>query len=107
MFCSFKAKAKYLEVGKRMREYELQKYERWRVETENILPLLMKRNILAVARSAAAVGGGQAKREMVGGILPLRFHRRMSHVGFFKHDIMSSLYLLNFRILQHRSWTRT
>ncbi|CAL8251349.1 unnamed protein product [Boreogadus saida] len=58
-----KAKAKYLEVGNRMREYELQKYERWRVETENILPLLMKRNILAVAGSAAAVGGGQAKRE--------------------------------------------
>ncbi|CAL8343019.1 unnamed protein product [Lota lota] len=51
------ARAKYLEVGKRMRDYELQKYERWRVETENILPLLMKRNILVASASSADAGG--------------------------------------------------
>ena len=52
-----------------MRDYELQKYKRWQVEMENILPQLMKRNILAVAGSAD-VGGSQVKREMVGGVLP-------------------------------------
>ncbi|CAL8247788.1 unnamed protein product [Merluccius merluccius] len=47
------AKAKYLEVGMRMRDYELQKYEHWREETEKILPLLMKRNILVLSANSA------------------------------------------------------
>uniref|UniRef100_A0A674DLM6 Dynein axonemal heavy chain 10 n=1 Tax=Salmo trutta TaxID=8032 RepID=A0A674DLM6_SALTR len=39
-------RAKYLEVGIRMKEYEQKKYERWRDETEQSLPLLMKRTLL-------------------------------------------------------------
>ena len=72
MYCSVKAKAKYLEVGMRMRDYELQKYEHWREETEKILPLLMKRNILVVSANSADVGGSQVKCEMVCGIPPLQ-----------------------------------
>ncbi|KAG7265791.1 LOW QUALITY PROTEIN: hypothetical protein CRUP_036669 [Coryphaenoides rupestris] len=53
------AKARYLEVGKLMREYELQKYEHWQNETEKILPLLMKKNLLVVSTSSADVGDSQ------------------------------------------------
>ena len=61
-----------------MMDYELQKFERWRVETENVLPLLLKRNILVVAGSAD-VGGGQVKKDMVGGVVPLSLSRCPSH----------------------------
>uniref|UniRef100_A0A8C9TU55 Dynein axonemal heavy chain 10 n=1 Tax=Scleropages formosus TaxID=113540 RepID=A0A8C9TU55_SCLFO len=49
------AKAKYLEVGRSMKDYEVKKYERWREETEQNLPLQMKRNLLVVRNSAGAV----------------------------------------------------
>ncbi|XP_030648846.1 dynein heavy chain 10, axonemal [Chanos chanos] len=39
-------KAKYLEVAKRMRDYETKLYERWKEETEQNMPLLMNRNLL-------------------------------------------------------------
>ncbi|NWX71082.1 DYH10 protein, partial [Alca torda] len=38
----------YLRVAKRMKEYEDQKYNHWRDETEQILPLLLKNNLLTV-----------------------------------------------------------
>ncbi|XP_063051673.1 dynein axonemal heavy chain 10 [Engraulis encrasicolus] len=47
-------KAKYLEVGMRMRDYEVKKYESWREETELTLPLLMKRTLLTVVSSGNA-----------------------------------------------------
>ncbi|XP_045152663.1 dynein axonemal heavy chain 10 [Echinops telfairi] len=39
-------KQKYLEVGKRMKEYEDQKYEQWKELTEQTLPTLMKKSLL-------------------------------------------------------------
>ncbi|XP_066546047.1 dynein axonemal heavy chain 10 [Amia ocellicauda] len=48
------AKAKYLEVGRRMKDYEERLYERWREETEQILPGLLKRNLLQKHASTAA-----------------------------------------------------
>ena len=59
------AKAKYLEVGMRMRDYEVKKYERWREETEQSLPLLMKRNLLVMETSKGTVTGSQAQTEVV------------------------------------------
>ncbi|MBN3296580.1 DYH10 protein, partial [Amia calva] len=47
------AKAKYLEVGRRMKDYEERLYERWREETEQILPGLLKRNLLQKHTSTA------------------------------------------------------
>ncbi|KFZ50352.1 Dynein heavy chain 10, axonemal, partial [Antrostomus carolinensis] len=38
----------YLQVAKRMKEYEDQKYNQWRDETEEILPLLLKNTLLSV-----------------------------------------------------------
>ncbi|NXQ89466.1 DYH10 protein, partial [Nyctibius grandis] len=38
----------YLQVAKRMKEYEDQKYNQWRDETEQILPLLLKNTLLSV-----------------------------------------------------------
>ncbi|NXJ08832.1 DYH10 protein, partial [Odontophorus gujanensis] len=38
----------YLQVAKRMKEYEDQKYEQWRDETEQMLPLLLKKTLLVV-----------------------------------------------------------
>ena len=58
-FCLFhlllQVKAKYLEVGMRMRDYEVKKYERWRDETEQSLPLLMKRTLLTVINGAGGI----------------------------------------------------
>ncbi|KAG5280454.1 hypothetical protein AALO_G00060150 [Alosa alosa] len=48
-------KAKYLEVGMCMRDYEVKKYERWREETELSLPLLMKRTLLTVINCAEVI----------------------------------------------------
>ncbi|NWU57206.1 DYH10 protein, partial [Dromas ardeola] len=39
----------YLQVAKRMKEYEDQKYSHWRDGTEQILPLLLKNNLLTVS----------------------------------------------------------
>ncbi|XP_043835576.1 dynein axonemal heavy chain 10 [Dromiciops gliroides] len=43
-------KQKYLEVGRRMKEYEDRKYEIWRDWTEQSLPSLLKKSLLAKAR---------------------------------------------------------
>uniref|UniRef100_A0A4X2JQH8 Dynein axonemal heavy chain 10 n=1 Tax=Vombatus ursinus TaxID=29139 RepID=A0A4X2JQH8_VOMUR len=42
-------KQKYLEVGRRMKEYEDRKYEQWRDWTEQTLPSLLKKSLLAKA----------------------------------------------------------
>ncbi|NXN47775.1 DYH10 protein, partial [Rhinoptilus africanus] len=42
-------KQTYLQVAKRMKEYEDQKYNHWRDGTEQILPLLLKNNLLTVS----------------------------------------------------------
>ncbi|XP_006894689.1 PREDICTED: dynein heavy chain 10, axonemal [Elephantulus edwardii] len=39
-------KQKYLEVAKRMKDYEDRKYEQWRELTEQVLPNLMKKSLL-------------------------------------------------------------
>ncbi|NXS52178.1 DYH10 protein, partial [Brachypteracias leptosomus] len=39
----------YLQVARRMREYENQKYHQWREETEQILPLVLKNTLLTVS----------------------------------------------------------
>ncbi|NXT19036.1 DYH10 protein, partial [Syrrhaptes paradoxus] len=44
----------YLQVAKSMKEYEDKKYNQWREETEQILPLLLKNTLLTVIRVGAA-----------------------------------------------------
>ncbi|XP_055003053.1 dynein axonemal heavy chain 10 [Sorex araneus] len=44
---------KYLEVGRRMKDYEDTKYEQWREATEQILPVLMKKSLLTKAITVA------------------------------------------------------
>ncbi|XP_019908369.3 dynein heavy chain 10, axonemal [Esox lucius] len=60
------AKAKYLEVGTCMKEYDQKKYERWREETELNLPLLMNRKLLVTVNSSGMVTGDQAPLDMTG-----------------------------------------
>lgn len=43
----WQVRQKYLEVGRRMKDYEDKKYEQWRETTEQILPVLMKKSLLA------------------------------------------------------------
>ncbi|XP_064322361.1 dynein axonemal heavy chain 10 [Phalacrocorax carbo] len=43
----------YLQVAKRMKEYEDQKYNQWRDGTEQILPLLLKNTLLTVIAGGA------------------------------------------------------
>ncbi|NXI79191.1 DYH10 protein, partial [Rhipidura dahli] len=42
-------KQKYLQVAKKMKEYEDQKYHQWRDRTEHIIPLLLKDTLLTVS----------------------------------------------------------
>ncbi|NXK85823.1 DYH10 protein, partial [Formicarius rufipectus] len=44
-----KVKQIYLEVAKKMKEYEDEKYKEWRETTEQMLPLLLKDNLLIVS----------------------------------------------------------
>ncbi|NXP21053.1 DYH10 protein, partial [Scytalopus superciliaris] len=44
-----KVKQIYLQVAKKMKEYEDQKYKDWRERTEQMLPLLLKDNLLTVS----------------------------------------------------------
>ncbi|XP_060639849.2 dynein axonemal heavy chain 10-like [Anolis sagrei] len=48
-------KQKYLEVAKRMKAYEDQKYELWRETTEEKLPLLLKKTLLAKMHPSGAI----------------------------------------------------
>ncbi|NXG08210.1 DYH10 protein, partial [Sakesphorus luctuosus] len=43
-----KVKQIYLKVAKKMKEYEDEKYKEWRESTEQMLPLLLKHNLLTV-----------------------------------------------------------
>ncbi|XP_043925694.1 dynein axonemal heavy chain 10 [Protopterus annectens] len=52
------ARAKYLEVAKRMKEYEDRKYECWKDETEQVLPSLLKRSLLVKVQVPAAATHG-------------------------------------------------
>ncbi|NWY13631.1 DYH10 protein, partial [Aphelocoma coerulescens] len=45
-------KHKYLQVAKKMKEYEDQKYHQWRERTEQMLPLLLKDTLLTVRSPA-------------------------------------------------------
>ncbi|NXP14261.1 DYH10 protein, partial [Thinocorus orbignyianus] len=47
-----KVKQIYLQVAKRMKEYEDQKYSDWRNETEHMLPLLLKNTLLTACSVA-------------------------------------------------------
>ncbi|XP_036076372.1 dynein heavy chain 10, axonemal isoform X2 [Rousettus aegyptiacus] len=49
-------KQKYLEVGRMMKAYEDMKYEQWRDTTEQVLPALMKKSLLAKVSADDAAG---------------------------------------------------
>ncbi|MEE6504167.1 hypothetical protein FKM82_005082, partial [Ascaphus truei] len=49
------AKAKYLEVVKRMKEYEDKKSEAWKENTEQVLPLLLKRSLLVKVHASGVI----------------------------------------------------
>lgn len=42
---------KYEEMALKLIDYELKKFDHWKVETEHSLPMLMKRPLLAVLTS--------------------------------------------------------
>lgn len=46
-------KQRYLEVGRKMKEYEDEKYEHWKETTEQNLPNLMKKSLLTKVRPSA------------------------------------------------------
>ncbi|XP_063171723.1 dynein axonemal heavy chain 10 [Candoia aspera] len=48
-------KQKYLEVAKRMKEYEDKKYDQWRETTEERLPVLLKKTLLAKVHPSGAI----------------------------------------------------
>lgn len=48
-------KQKYLEVAKRMKEYEDLKYDHWRDWTEQMLPVLLKKTLLAKVHPSGTI----------------------------------------------------
>ncbi|XP_074916070.1 dynein axonemal heavy chain 10 [Chelonoidis abingdonii] len=54
-------KQKYLEVAKRMKEYEDLKYDHWRDWTEQMLPVLLKKTLLAKVHSSGTIVQANSK----------------------------------------------
>ncbi|KAE8635010.1 hypothetical protein XENTR_v10002490 [Xenopus tropicalis] len=52
------AKAKYLEVARKMKEYEDKKYEMWKENTDQNLPSLLKRSLLVKMYSSGLIISG-------------------------------------------------
>ncbi|XP_027024931.2 dynein axonemal heavy chain 10 isoform X2 [Tachysurus fulvidraco] len=57
------AKAKFLEVGKCMRDYEVKKHQRWTEEAVQMLEVLMQRNILLIVKSSGDATGKASQQE--------------------------------------------
>lgn len=55
----------YLQVAKKMQEYEDEKYRLWRERTEHILPLLLKETLLTVVTDGAATNVNPETSEQV------------------------------------------
>ncbi|KAM4707116.1 dynein axonemal heavy chain 10 [Discoglossus pictus] len=49
------AKNKYLEIARKMKEYEDKKYEVWKENTDQILPALLKRSLLVKIHSSGVI----------------------------------------------------
>ncbi|KAM3867513.1 dynein axonemal heavy chain 10 [Diretmus argenteus] len=81
------AKAKYTEVGKQMRDYEVKKYECWREETEQNLPLLMKRSVLALVTSSEVVKENQGQAEMAAPAIECDLDRSLRYILNFAPEI--------------------
>lgn len=47
--------SKFIEVALRMRDYEVELYNRWKAEINQTLPLLMKRSVLIMVNSTGTV----------------------------------------------------
>jgi len=54
-FSPLQVESKFKEVAFRMRDYEIELYNRWEAETTQTLPVLMKRNLLIMVNSAGTV----------------------------------------------------
>ncbi|KAG8456021.1 hypothetical protein GDO86_001999 [Hymenochirus boettgeri] len=54
-------KAKYLEVARKMKEYEDKKYETWKENTEQTLPLLLKRSLLIKVHNSGVIVQGDTQ----------------------------------------------
>ncbi|XP_009868408.1 PREDICTED: dynein heavy chain 10, axonemal, partial [Apaloderma vittatum] len=57
------AKQIYLQTAKRMKEYEDQKYQQWKHEIEQVLPLLLEKTLLTVTTVGAATHGNPETSE--------------------------------------------
>ncbi|NWR76527.1 DYH10 protein, partial [Centropus unirufus] len=55
----------YLQVAKKMKEYEDKKYNQWRVGTEEILPLLLKNTLLTISVTKKPVATKKSVRFVV------------------------------------------
>lgn len=55
----------YLQVTKKMEEYEAQKYHQWRERTEHVLPLLLKDTLLTLVADEAAANVNLETSEQV------------------------------------------
>ncbi|KAM5191717.1 dynein axonemal heavy chain 10 [Mantella aurantiaca] len=58
------AKAKYLEVARKMKEYEDKKYEVWKESTDQILPSLLKRNLLVNTNIQTAINQTSSSNDL-------------------------------------------
>ena len=69
-------RAKYLSVGKQMKAYEDDLYEKWRERTEEILPGLLKRFLLCKAndREASSLTGMDQSESESGNFVQLLVH---------------------------------
>lgn len=68
------AKAKFLEVGKRMRDYEVRKHQRWSEEAVQTLDVLMNRKVLLTVKSSGDTCRDAAQPEVRNTQTPNNFY---------------------------------
>ncbi|KAL3856163.1 hypothetical protein ACJMK2_010948 [Sinanodonta woodiana] len=68
-------RAKYLSVGKQMKAYEDMKYEQWREHVEQVLPSLLKRNLLVKPTQAQQLQlqAQEEEKEDIGPSIDLKY----------------------------------
>uniref|UniRef100_A0A803TD88 Dynein axonemal heavy chain 10 n=1 Tax=Anolis carolinensis TaxID=28377 RepID=A0A803TD88_ANOCA len=99
-------KQKYLEVAKKMKEYEDQKYELWRETTEEKLPLLLKKTLLAKGPYFEDTETGEKTTRFTVNFSPklreiINETKYMEHLGFPVPEIARNVALQEDRLLRN------
>uniref|UniRef100_A0A670KCY6 Dynein axonemal heavy chain 10 n=1 Tax=Podarcis muralis TaxID=64176 RepID=A0A670KCY6_PODMU len=99
-------KQKYLEVAKRMKEYEDLKYDQWRENTEEKLPILLKKTLLAKSPRSEEIDTGEKTTRFTVNFSPklreiINETKYMEQLGFPVPEIARNVALQEDKLLRY------